>query len=44
MPSIMMGESLMDASRGYDTVTYRESLGVFVGVVPFNFPGMIPFG
>lgn len=44
MPNIMMGESLMDASRGYDTVTYRESLGVFVGIVPFNFPGMIPFG
>ena len=44
MPSVMMGESLMDTSSGYDTVTYRESMGVFVGIVPFNFPGMIPFG
>lgn len=43
-PSLMMGESLMDASRGYDTVSYREPLGVFVGIVPFNFPAMIPFG
>lgn len=43
-PSLMMGESLMDASKGYDTVLYRESLGVFAGIVPFNFPAMIPMG
>lgn len=44
MPSLMMGESLMDTSSGYDTVLYRESLGVFVGICPFNFPAMIPMG
>lgn len=43
-PSLMMGESLMDASSGYDTVLYRESMGVFAGIVPFNFPSMIPMG
>lgn len=43
-PSLLMGESLMDASKGYDTVLYRESLGVFAGIVPFNFPAMIPMG
>ena len=43
-PSLMMGESLMDTSTGYDTVLYREPLGVFAGIVPFNFPAMIPFG
>ncbi|MDD3831764.1 MAG: CoA-acylating methylmalonate-semialdehyde dehydrogenase [Clostridia bacterium] len=43
-PSLMMGESLSDASSGYDVVSYREPLGVFVGIVPFNFPAMIPFG
>ncbi len=43
-PSLMLGESLMDTSRGYDTVLYREPLGVFVGIAPFNFPGMIPMG
>lgn len=43
-PSLIMGESLMDASSGYDTVLYRESLGVFVGISPFNFPAMIPMG
>lgn len=43
-PSLLMGESVMDASKGYDTVLYRESLGVFAGIVPFNFPAMIPMG
>lgn len=43
-PALMMGESLMNVSKGYDTVTYRESLGVFVGICPFNFPAMIPMG
>jgi malonate-semialdehyde dehydrogenase (acetylating)/methylmalonate-semialdehyde dehydrogenase len=44
VPSLMMGESLMDTSAGYDTVLYREPVGVFAGIVPFNFPGMIPMG
>ena len=44
VPSLMMGESMMDASNGYDTVKYREPLGVFAGIVPVNFPAMIPFG
>ncbi|MGE4354512.1 MAG: CoA-acylating methylmalonate-semialdehyde dehydrogenase [Oscillospiraceae bacterium] len=43
-PSLMMGESLMNTSTGYDTVQYREPLGVFAGIAPFNFPGMIPMG
>ncbi len=44
MPSLIMGESLMDASNGYDTVLYRESIGVFLGIAPCNFPAMIPMG
>ncbi len=43
-PTLMLGESLMDTSSGYDTVLYREPVGVFAGIVPFNFPGMIPMG
>ena len=43
-PSLLMGESLMDASSGYDTVSYRFPLGVFAGIIPFNFPAMIPMG
>lgn len=38
------GEALFDASKGYDTVRYREPLGVFAGIAPFNFPAMIPMG
>ena len=44
IPSLLMGESLMDTSTGYDTVLYREPVGVFAGIVPFNFPAMIPMG
>ncbi len=43
-PSLMMGEILLDASQSYDTVSYREPLGVFAGIIPFNFPAMIPMG
>jgi malonate-semialdehyde dehydrogenase (acetylating)/methylmalonate-semialdehyde dehydrogenase len=44
LPMTMQGRSLMQVSRGFDTVTYREPLGVFAGIAPFNFPAMIPFG
>ncbi|MEI6580235.1 MAG: CoA-acylating methylmalonate-semialdehyde dehydrogenase [Eubacteriales bacterium] len=43
-PSLLLGESMMDTSSGYDTVLYKEPVGVFAGIVPFNFPGMIPMG
>jgi malonate-semialdehyde dehydrogenase (acetylating)/methylmalonate-semialdehyde dehydrogenase len=41
---LVKGESLMNVSTGHDTVSYREPLGVFAGVAPFNFPAMIPWG
>lgn len=44
MPQLMKGESLMNVSVGYDTVLYREPMGVFLGLVPWNFPTMIPHG
>ena len=43
-PMAMKGECLMNVSTGHDTVSYREPLGVFAGIAPFNFPAMIPFG
>ena len=43
-PSLLMGESLMDTSNGYDTTLYREPMGVFAGIAPWNFPAMIPVG
>lgn len=44
LPVTMMGESLMNVSEGYDTVLFREPVGVFVGIAPWNFPAMIPMG
>ncbi len=44
VPVTMQGSSLMNVSDGYDTVSYREPLGVFVGIAPWNFPAMIPLG
>jgi malonate-semialdehyde dehydrogenase (acetylating)/methylmalonate-semialdehyde dehydrogenase len=43
-PVTMMGDSLMNVATGYDTVTFREPMGVFAGIVPWNFPAMIPMG
>jgi malonate-semialdehyde dehydrogenase (acetylating)/methylmalonate-semialdehyde dehydrogenase len=43
-PHLMKGESLMNVSSGFDTVRYAEPLGVFAGIAPWNFPGMIPQG
>jgi malonate-semialdehyde dehydrogenase (acetylating)/methylmalonate-semialdehyde dehydrogenase len=43
-PHLMKGESLMNTSTGFDTVLYREPVGVFAGIAPFNFPAMIPMG
>ena len=44
IPTLLAGENLMDASAGIDTNLYREPIGVFAGIVPFNFPAMIPMG
>ncbi len=44
VPHLMTGRYTMDSSRGYDTSMIREPLGVFAGIVPFNFPAMIPMG
>ncbi|MDD3335132.1 MAG: CoA-acylating methylmalonate-semialdehyde dehydrogenase [Eubacteriales bacterium] len=43
-PSLLMGDSLMNTSTGYDTTLYREPIGVFAGIAPWNFPAMIPVG
>ena len=41
---LMQGDTCMNVASGYDTVSYREPLGVFVGIAPYNFPAMIPMG
>jgi malonate-semialdehyde dehydrogenase (acetylating)/methylmalonate-semialdehyde dehydrogenase len=42
MPSLMMGDSLENVSKGIDCRTIRQPLGVCAGITPFNFPGMVP--
>ncbi len=44
IPHLMKGPALMNATVGYDTTQYREPLGVFAGIAPWNFPAMIPMG
>ena len=42
VPSLLMGDTLGDISRGVDTVTLRQPIGVCIGIPPFNFPAMVP--
>jgi len=44
IPHLMKGPAIMNATPGYDTTQYVEPLGVFAGIVPFNFPAMLPHG
>src|SRR5580700_5766282 len=42
MPSLMMGQSLENVSKGIDSQSIRQPLGVCAGISPFNFPAMVP--
>jgi malonate-semialdehyde dehydrogenase (acetylating)/methylmalonate-semialdehyde dehydrogenase len=42
MPTLMMGDSLENVSRGIDSISIRQPIGVCVGITPFNFPAMVP--
>jgi malonate-semialdehyde dehydrogenase (acetylating) / methylmalonate-semialdehyde dehydrogenase len=37
-----MGDSLENVSRGIDSQSIRQPLGVCAGISPFNFPAMVP--
>ena len=41
-PSLLMGEILPNLARQVDGETVRHSIGVCVGITPFNFPAMVP--
>ncbi len=43
-PYITQGRASLQVTTGFDTATYRMPLGVVAGIVPFNFPAMIPWG
>ena len=42
MPSLMMGDALEQVAAGIDCVSYRQPLGVFAIIAPYNFPSMVP--
>jgi malonate-semialdehyde dehydrogenase (acetylating)/methylmalonate-semialdehyde dehydrogenase len=42
MPSLMMGAALEDVATGIDTASWRQPMGVFAAITPFNFPPMVP--
>jgi malonate-semialdehyde dehydrogenase (acetylating)/methylmalonate-semialdehyde dehydrogenase len=44
IPHLLKGPALMNVTAGYDTAQYMEPLGVFAGIVPWNFPAMLPMG
>ena len=44
MPFISQGSASLQVTTGFDTATYRMPLGVVAGIIPFNFPAMIPWG
>ena len=43
-PFISQGTASLQVTNGFDTASYRMPLGVVAGIVPFNFPAMIPWG
>ena len=43
-PFISQGTAALQVTTGFDTASYRMPLGVVAGIVPFNFPAMIPWG
>lgn len=42
IPTLLKGEYSDQVSGGVDLFTYRQPLGVVVGITPFNFPAMVP--
>jgi malonate-semialdehyde dehydrogenase (acetylating)/methylmalonate-semialdehyde dehydrogenase len=42
IPHLLKGEYSDQVSAGIDTFSFREPLGVVVGITPFNFPVMVP--
>jgi len=42
IPSLLKGEYSDQVSSGVDSYSFRQPLGVVVGITPFNFPAMVP--
>ena len=42
IPQLLKGDYSDQVSTGVDAFSYRQPLGVVVGITPFNFPAMVP--
>ena len=42
IPQLLKGDYSDQVSTGIDVFSFREPLGVCVGITPFNFPAMVP--
>ena len=42
IPTLMMGDTIEEISSGIDSASWRQPLGVFSVITPYNFPVMIP--
>jgi malonate-semialdehyde dehydrogenase (acetylating)/methylmalonate-semialdehyde dehydrogenase len=42
IPQLLKGDFSAQVSAGVDLYSFREPLGVCVGITPFNFPAMVP--
>src|SRR5580765_3030985 len=42
LPTLLKGDYSDQVSTGVDVFSFREPLGVCVGITPFNFPAMVP--
>ena len=42
IPALMMGDTVEEISRGIDCASWRQPMGVFSIITPYNFPVMIP--
>jgi malonate-semialdehyde dehydrogenase (acetylating)/methylmalonate-semialdehyde dehydrogenase len=42
IPMMMLGDALEQISPGIDCVSYRQPMGVFGIIAPYNFPSMVP--
>src|SRR6185369_14102094 len=42
IPSMMMGDALEQIATGIDCISYRQPMGVFGIIAPYNFPSMVP--
>ncbi|MDB5039059.1 MAG: Methylmalonate-semialdehyde dehydrogenase [Bacteriovoracaceae bacterium] len=43
IPTLQMGKYSEDIAEGIDSFAVKKPMGVFAGIVPFNFPSMVPF-